>query len=150
MLLQDLIPTLQIAIGPVILISGIGLLLLSMTNRFGRVIDRSRQLAHELRNATPDYRENLIPQLDILLQRANIIRGAIALATVSVLLAALLIIVLFVSASLRAEGALLITSLFVACMACLIASLALVIADINISLKALKLEVQAASGHRGF
>ncbi|MFN9975717.1 MAG: DUF2721 domain-containing protein, partial [Phycisphaerae bacterium] len=31
----DLIPVLQVAIGPVILISGVGLLLLSMTNRLG-------------------------------------------------------------------------------------------------------------------
>jgi hypothetical protein len=33
--LAELIPILQIAIGPVILISGVGLLLLSMTNRLG-------------------------------------------------------------------------------------------------------------------
>jgi len=34
--LTQLIPVLQVAIGPVILISGVGLLLLSMTNRYGR------------------------------------------------------------------------------------------------------------------
>ncbi len=33
MLLNDLIGTLQLAIGPVILISGIGLIILSLTNR---------------------------------------------------------------------------------------------------------------------
>ena len=48
MLISQLIPTLQVAIGPVVLISGIGLLILSMTNRFGRVIDRGRILAREL------------------------------------------------------------------------------------------------------
>jgi len=41
----ELIPVLQTAIGPVALISGIGLLILSMTNRLGRVIDRGRSLA---------------------------------------------------------------------------------------------------------
>lgn len=46
MSLADLIPTLQPAIGPVNLVSGVGLLLLSMTNRPGRVIDRSRPAAH--------------------------------------------------------------------------------------------------------
>lgn len=35
----DLIPTLQTAIGPVILISGVALLLLTVTNRLGRAID---------------------------------------------------------------------------------------------------------------
>lgn len=44
----QLIPVLQVAIGPVVLISGIGLLILSMTNRFGRVIDRGRSLTREL------------------------------------------------------------------------------------------------------
>jgi len=43
--LHELIPVLQVAIGPVILISGIGLLLLGMTNRYGRTIDRARELA---------------------------------------------------------------------------------------------------------
>jgi hypothetical protein len=42
---SQLIPVLQTAIGPVILISGVGLLLLTMTNRLGRVIDRSRILS---------------------------------------------------------------------------------------------------------
>jgi hypothetical protein len=37
----ELIPVLQVAIGPVILISGVGLLLLTLTNRFGRAVDRA-------------------------------------------------------------------------------------------------------------
>ena len=47
--LREPIPVLQVAIGPVILISGIGLLLLTLTNRYGWTIDRSRQLVRELR-----------------------------------------------------------------------------------------------------
>ena len=39
--LDQLIPILQLAIGPVILISGVGLLLLTLTNRFGRLVDRA-------------------------------------------------------------------------------------------------------------
>ena len=54
---RDLIPILQVAIGPVILISGVGLLLLSMTNRLGRVIDRARLLVKGLDHATPEQRE---------------------------------------------------------------------------------------------
>lgn len=45
----ELVPVLQVSIGPVILISGVGLLILSMTNRLGRVIDRGRILDRELR-----------------------------------------------------------------------------------------------------
>ena len=40
---EQIIPELQDAIGPVILISGVGLLLLTKTNRLGRAIDRAQQ-----------------------------------------------------------------------------------------------------------
>jgi hypothetical protein len=47
-LIAPIIPRLRDAIGPVILISGVGLLLLTMTNRMRRAIDRARQLKNEL------------------------------------------------------------------------------------------------------
>lgn len=145
--LQTLIPTLQLAIGPVILISGIGLLLLGMTTRFGRTIDRTREIARECRDAAARDRELGMAQLRILMTRARILRAAIALACVSVLFAALLVIVLFVGALLGlAVTAPVVGGLFIACMAALIASLVLYIADINRSLAALKLEIDSALG----
>jgi hypothetical protein len=71
---KDLVPTLQVAISPVILISGVGLLLLSMTNRFGRVIDRSRQMADALRKAAPLERGSVSHQLHILIYRTRLVR----------------------------------------------------------------------------
>jgi hypothetical protein len=140
-----LIPILQVAIGPVILISGVGLLLLSMTNRYGRVIDRSRLLAEALRTAGPDRRERLASQLEILLRRARLVRLAIALGALSVLLVALLIIALFLLTLLRLEFGTLIVALFIASMGSLIGSLIVFMLDINVSLAALKLEVGAAT-----
>ena len=142
----DLIPILQVAIGPVILISGVGLLLLTMTNRFGRIIDRTRQLSRELRSAKSPELERAHAQLDILLARARIVRGAIAAASVSVLLASVLIIVLFVSALFRVAVAATVVVLFASCLLSLIGSLVLFIRDVNLSLKALRLEVGAAEG----
>ena len=141
MSLTDLIPTLQLAVGPVILISGVGLILLSMSNRFGRVIDRSRILTEDLRRAPPRVRPKVMAQLQILARRARIIRIEIALATFSVLLAAILIISLFIGALLQLGMATLIVLLFVLCMLCLIASLVLFISDIGLSLTALWLEL---------
>jgi len=141
MSLQDLIPILQVAIGPVILISGVGLLLLTMTNRFARIIDRSRSLSHEIRRGSEHDRASILAQLEILSRRVRIVRSAIALAALSVLLASLLVIVLFLTALLRLGFAALISGLFIACMTCLILSLGLFIADINTSLAALKLEM---------
>jgi Protein of unknown function (DUF2721) len=141
MSLTDLIPTLQLAIGPVILISGVGLILLSMTNRFGRIIDRSRILTEDLRRAPRGARPKILAQLKILASRARTLRSGIALAAFSVLLAAILIITLFLGALLQLAMAVVIVGLFVLCMLSLIASLLLFISDMRLSLKAFWLEI---------
>ena len=142
-LVTQLVPVLQTAIGPVILISGIGLLLLTMTNRLGRAIDRARILVGTLPNTTESRRVKIAAQLQILWRRARLIRLAIALASVSALAAAILIIVLFLTALWQIETSWIIVILFIVCMLCLIGSLALFIHDINQSLAALKLELEA-------
>jgi len=138
--LDDLIPTLQLSIGPVILISGVGLILLSMTNRFGRVIDRYRILMNALPSATDADRSRIHAQLKILSTRARLVRTGIALSAFSVLLTALLIMSLFLGALFELRIAYIIVALFVLCMISLIISLFLFISDINLSLKALWLE----------
>ncbi|MFZ2492166.1 MAG: DUF2721 domain-containing protein [Thermoanaerobaculia bacterium] len=142
---EQLIPTLQISIGPVILISGIGLLLLSMTNRFGRTIDRARELERARRTATGADVARIEEQIAIIAGRGVTLRRAIFLATVSVLLASVLIISLFIMALLQVEAAWLITLIFVACMLTLIGALIDSIRDINQSLHALKLELGQGS-----
>jgi len=139
--LRELIPVLQVAIGPVILISGVGLLLLTLTNRYGRTIDRARQLMRELRELAGADRQRLEEQIEILYRRARLIRLSILLAGVSVLLASVLIIVLFLTALLKLEVGLLISLLFIACMVALSGSLVAFIRDMNLSLGALKLEL---------
>jgi hypothetical protein len=138
---DELIPILQVAIGPVILISGIGLLLLSMTNRYGRTIDRARQLAAELRKGDVHDRGRVVAQVKILLRRAHLVRRAIIQASLSLLLAAFLIIVLFLTALFELEDALLISALFTGCMVALIVSLITFIQDLNLSLLALRMDV---------
>lgn len=139
--LKDLIPILQIAIGPVILISGIGLVLLNMTNRFARVIDRSRILSRELDTSDEEHKRRVFAQVQILTKRAILLRRAITLAVLSALLAAILIIALFLAALLRLEAAWVMAFLFSACMASLIGALVTFLQDINESLLALKLEL---------
>jgi hypothetical protein len=139
--LNEFIPVLQVSVGPVILISGVGLLLLSLTNRFGRAVDRSRQILREMREAGEGDRERLAVQVNILFRRARLIQIAIVLQAMSVLFAALLIITLFLTALIKWESAVVISLLFMGCLASLIVSLVAFIMDIRLSLKALKLEV---------
>lgn len=142
--LTDLIPILQIAVGPVILVSWVGLLLLSMTNRLGRVIDRSRILYRELHAKGQVDHDRTRAQLRILQRRATLIRRAIMLGSVNVLLAASLIISIFLAAVLHLDAGWLILLLFVGCAAALIGFLIVVIQDINQSLLATKLELGKA------
>ena len=144
MLISQLIPTLQVAIGPVVLISGIGLLILSMTNRFGRVIDRGRILARELAAVPAQDQVHIEAQLQILTRRAEHLRRAITAASISVLLAAVLIIALFITAVLKVEDAWLIGLLFVGAMGSLIFSLVSFLQDLNESLLAFKLDIGMA------
>ena len=144
MRLEELIPILQLAVGPVILVSGVGLILLSMTNRFGRVIDRSRQLVRELKGAEGPERERGREQLRILSKRARLIRAGIACGAVSALLAALLVIGIFVGGLLQLNVGVALAALFIACMLALIGALLLFISDINLSLQAFWLEVEGS------
>ena len=132
--LHELIPVLQVAIGPVILISGVGLLLLTLTNRYGRTIDRARHIVRELREVAGADRQRLEGQINILYRRARLIRLSILLAGVSVLLASVLIIVLFLTAWWKLEVGLLISLLFIGCMVSLSGSLVAFIRDMNPSL----------------
>jgi len=140
--LQELIPVLQVAIGPVILISGVGLLLLTMTNRLGRAIDRARSLARDLQERQENGNEQVLAQVAIIYRRARLLRITIVLAALSVLLAAVLIIVLFLSALMKWDQGLSIILIFIACMGSLIASLVTFLQDIHLSLVALKLELK--------
>ena len=141
MALVKLIPVLQTAIGPVILISGVGLLLLNMTNRLGRTIDRARQLVAQLQSGDENARRRNKAQLQILWQRALLLRSAIALAATSALLAAVLIIVLFLSVLFEWEGGWIVGLLFIGCLLAVIGSLVYFLRDVNVSLCALALEL---------
>jgi hypothetical protein len=132
---SELIPVLQTAIGPMILISGVGLLILTLTNRLGRVIDRARIIAAR-------DRETKSEQLMILWHRAHLIRNAIALIASSALFASILIVLLFITALFRLENSWLIGSFFIFCMLSLISGLVFFLLDINLSLTALRLELE--------
>jgi len=138
----QIIPELRDAVGPVILISGVGLLLLTMTNRLGRTIDRARQLKHELAPLAGAERAQVQAQVDIIYRRAKIIRLAILFAVSSALLAAVLVTTLFVTAWFQLDIAWLAGGIFIACLGALGLSLAAFMMDINLALHALKLEIE--------
>lgn len=141
MTIAELIPVLQVAIGPVVLISGAGLLILSLTNRLGRVIDRGRSLAHELRETPKPKRPRIVRQLQILSRRAGLLQRAIVLAVLCVLFSAVLIITLFFTAALQLEDAWLVGVLFIGAMGSLILALIAFLQELDQSLIAFHLDL---------
>ena len=128
---------LQLAVSPVILISAYGLLLLSMTNRLGRAIDRARLLVRE--GAAKE------DQITIITRRAGWIRSAIVFTSLALIAAGLLVLVLFASIYLPFNIAPVVAVLFIGSLVSVVVGLGYFIADIYGSLHAMQAELQEAS-----
>lgn len=138
----------QLAITPVILISGMGALMLTLTNRMGRVVDRTRSLAGQMVGGGAKMpaaeHAHLDRQLEILWRRAVLIRRAVTFNGLSMLVSCLLVVTIFVDAVRDWNLEVLAVCLFAASMALLIVSLLMFLRDIFVSLHALRLEVNRA------
>jgi hypothetical protein len=138
--LKNLTQVLQASISPVALVSGVGLLLLSQTNRMGRVMDRLRSLIEQRRAlSAPD--PHLEREIVVLRRRAAILRSAISAAVFSMLLASVLVLLLFTTALFGAHLDVFAIAMFAASLVSLIVSLVLFIFDMNLSLKAVQAEL---------
>ena len=141
MLLAEVVEALQVSITPVIFISGVGLVILSMTNRFARVIDRARALSRLLPDSTGDNNGKILAELKILITRVKLTRIGISCAVIAIFLISLIIICLFVGFIYKIDIALVVVSLFFVCTVSLTCSLFVFIWDTHLSLKALWLAI---------
>lgn len=122
------------------MVSGVGLLLLSLTNRFSRVTDRLRELVHERR---ADPRAAIDVQIAIFHQRARIIRAAVGAAVGCMLMASVMVLLLFATAVFEWRADAVILLLFALSLLCLIGSLLLFLWDMHLSLRAVQRELEA-------
>jgi len=144
--LSSLLPLIQLAITPVILISGMGALMITLTNRMARVVDRTRELAEAMPSATPDDWIHLDDQLQIMWGRALMLRRAVTNNGLSMLISCLMVVVIFGVAKFELNLGPLVLGLFIASILFLTASLVDFLRDIFVSLHALKLQVDRARG----
>ena len=138
--LEDLTRVLQASIAPVALVSGVGLIILSQTNRLGRVMDRLREVLDQRRGAGAGE-PHLDQQVEVLHRRARILRGAVGAGVLCVLLASLLVLLLFITAVFGIQLELLIIAMFATSIGALIASLVLFMLDMNLALRAVEEEL---------
>lgn len=142
--LSSLLPIIQLAITPIILISGMGALMITLTNRMARVVDRTRKLAEILPGVAPEERPHMESQLTIMWRRALLIRRAVTSNGLSMLVSCLLVVTLFAAAMFGWRLQVLVLGLFAASIFLLIASLVDFLRDIFVSLHALNLQVERA------
>lgn len=129
----------SISVAPVFLLAGISGLLMVLTNRLGRTIDRSRSLQASLTDQTqPQHKIVIKKEMSSLLIRSRFINLAINLATVSALMVCLVIITMFVGSLSTYNVALVVASLFIFCMTLLSASLSCFLVEIFIATRTLR------------
>jgi hypothetical protein len=133
---------LQFSILPVVLISGVGLLLLSFTNRLGRTIDRARAVARELSSVPQDDKGDAEKQLEILIRRSELLRIAISFSALSILFSSLMTIGLFFLLFVQWSSEHFILLCFFISVLSIILSVGFFLMDVFLTLRALKLEVK--------
>ncbi|SMN11460.1 hypothetical protein SPBRAN_1732 [uncultured Candidatus Thioglobus sp.] len=135
---------LQLAIAPMILISGVGYVLSSLTDRYGRIVGVSRTFAGNIRDEKDSNRRvQLKAELKILLTRTKLVRASITFSVLSLLFISVLVLSLFFMALLNVDFLNLSITLFVGSLVFFTISLVFFILDVNLSLKALTLETES-------
>ena len=84
----DIAHAIQLALAPVFLLSGIGVMLGVLTNRLARVVDRARRVEESLHHATAPDIPAARDQLRVASRRARFINTSITLCTIAALLIA--------------------------------------------------------------
>ena len=146
----SVVQILTASIAPVIVISGVGLLLLSITNRYGRAIDRARALMNELDRSDPASAQvkHLSEQLRHTHQRARLLRASLIFASGSIFFVSLTILALFAEQVFHLQRDYIALPFFAASLVALVVSIYYSIRDITVSLDALELQLES-SGRGG-
>ena len=132
---------LQSSITPVALISGVGLILLSLTNRLSRTIDRSRLLISELRTAEPSRKTTIQNELIILHRRNRYLKSAMGGISFSILTSSLMIPVLLIMNITAFDLSIVGSLLLVLSIGGIIVASIYLFADVSLTLKALEIEM---------
>lgn len=131
---------LSAAVTPLVLISGVGLILLSLVNRYNHAIDRTRQLYNEYDEAE-GLSSRRKKQVEQMYMRCSILRKSIGYLIFSVVCSVILILVsvleLFVSYNMNFFK---ISLLFIAIISLTVSTI-LFFFDVRLSMKALDIEL---------
>jgi hypothetical protein len=129
----------QLALGPVFLLNGVGVMLSMLTSRLARIVDRARLVEARLPLAEEEELREIHRVLDVTRQRARLMNRAITLGTVAALLVATLVALLFSAAFLTFPVGPPIALLFVTCMGALVGSLWCFLLEVRVATAGLRI-----------
>ena len=137
--LGDISHTIQLAIAPVFLLTGVGTKLAVLTNRLARIIDRSRVLEERVRGGNGSDQSEAWTELETLYRRAHLINRAITLSTSCGLFICVVIAALFIGGALDLALAKFIALLFVLAMFSLIGSFVYLLREIFVATRTMSM-----------
>jgi hypothetical protein len=115
---SDITHTIQLAVAPAFLLTALGTILGVLSNRLGRIVDRTRALSDRLKEPRSEReRARIADELELLASRRRYVNYAITAATIAALLICLLIGAAFVGFFLRLNFSNVLAALFIAAMA---------------------------------
>ena len=130
------------ALGPITLISGVGLLMICMTARYNHATNRIRQLMAKRETAASRFEPDIDEEIRLIFRRASLLRKGMLCVALSAVFSALLV-------SAGALGSLAdvnfaeVEAVFLVCaIALIVVSSLLFSAEINLSLQALNLAIE--------
>lgn len=130
----------QQALGPVFLISGVGITLSMLTARLARIVDRARTL-EDRRDATTDEKRiaDIDQDLKYIVRRTRYINSAIILSTFAGFFTALVVTLLFASAFSPLSVGGVVAILFVGSLICLSTSFFMFLIEVRLATRSLRI-----------
>ncbi len=147
--LTDIAHTIQLAVAPVFLLTGIAAFLGVLSNRLGRITDRARILERRLPLVSEEHKEILQTELASLWKRVNMVHQSILLCTSSALLICLVVITLFAEDFSPINLQVPIALIFVAAMLMLVAGLLYFLREINKATRSMRAGLEIIVGDLG-
>lgn len=123
----------QLSLAPVFLLASMSGLLMVLTNRLTRLIDRARLLQEQGRDSGQDTGRSGRLELQGQKQRMGLILKAIGFCTVTMLLVALVVAIVFISVVAQIDLALVVVPLFVLAMLCLMVAVLLFLREVQLA-----------------
>lgn len=133
--------TLSDALAPVTLISGVGLLLVSMSARYCHATSRIRQLLAERKEESEDFHEEIDQSIDLIYKRASLLKTGILTLMISVAFSSLQVLVIVIERLFSLDLSLMKSTMLLASVIFIVISSCIYFSEVQVSVKALGLTV---------